>query len=153
MEPTSISAIASSVSATIGMASAVIAAISARNSWRSAQASRDALQDTRVQRTIDNARTELRLLVDVTDAVDELTAALGHAQRDPARVTAARSRLRRTLIVAGYQSELMRVLLSAQLPPTAVDITTLSEELVHNSAKWHDVLRRAGEAEGGISAG
>jgi hypothetical protein len=152
VEPSSVSALAGSVSASIGMVSAVIAAVSAWNSRRSAQASRDALQDTRVQRTVDNARTELRLLVDIADVVEELTTALGHTQRDPSRVTAARARLRRVLIVAGYESGRAQGLLRADRPPSAAETAALDEELVAASARWHAVLQKAADTQRALHA-
>jgi hypothetical protein len=134
---------ASTVSAIVGAVSAAIAALSAYNSNRSARASLHALYDTRVQRTMDNTRTELRLLADIADATAELTTTLArHTHRDPALIVAAQAKLRRAMVVAGYGSERLAALLAAAGPVSAAEAAALDEELLAASARWHRVLEQ-----------
>ena len=143
MQASTISAVAGSVSATVAMISAVVAAISATNSYRSAKASGDALRETRVQRSIDHARTELRLLADISDAAAALVTALAQSAADRRAVEVPRAVLRRSAVVAGYESDRLRALLSATAPLSAADVAALEAEVAAAAAGWRQAIEAA----------
>jgi hypothetical protein len=95
VQASTVSAIAGAVAAGIGALSATVAAISAFNSRKSAQASEAALRETRRQREIDNARTELGLLGALYDDALALARSLAvDRSSDPAAVERTRESLK-----------------------------------------------------------
>jgi hypothetical protein len=134
---------ASTVSAFASTCAAAIGAIAAFSSYRSAKASLAALNDTRAQRQLDNARSQLGLIFDVQETTAALNDALTrHGQRS-AEVTAARSAVRRAAVLAAVDTPIVRTLLEAEQPLSTAECLELQRELTAESARWHEVVERA----------
>jgi hypothetical protein len=135
VQATTVGAIAGSVSAAIGAISATIAAISARNSRKSAQASEAALQETRRQREVDNARAELAVLGSVYDDALALVNALAvDRTSDPVAVERAREAVRRSMMLAGLRTPALERLVESQTPLRTADVKTIRAEITVRSA-------------------
>jgi hypothetical protein len=141
VQASTISAIAGSVSATIGGISATVAAVSAFSSRKSAQASEAALRETRQQREIDNARTELRSIGAVYDDALTLVEALAvDLRRDPAAVERAREAVRRSMLVAGLTTPALLRLAEANAPLSGGEVSAVREEIAAESNRLHRIL-------------
>lgn len=125
---------ASTVSIIIAGASAAIAAFSAWNSNRSAQASLAALKENREQRAADNFRASLADIGDVYDHSMTLVESLDRElTRDPPAVARKREALRRSALVAGVMTPVLQKLLDATAPLPPSEVTRLREELMSTS--------------------
>ena len=141
MQATTISAIAGSVSAAVSGISAAIAAFSAYNSRKSAQASVDALRETRQQRDIDNARTDLHTIGVVYDDAMALVEALdAGAYRNPGAVQRARDALRRSTLVGGLALPALARLAKATEPLSSQEVAAVQQEIAAESDRLHQVL-------------
>ena len=135
MQAETVSAITGAVAAGIGAISATVAAISAFNSRKSAQASEGALRETRKQREIDNARTELSLLGALYDDALGLVQALAvDRARDPAAVERARESLKRSMMIVGLTKPGLTRLVEADAPLSAREVAVIREEIAERSA-------------------
>jgi hypothetical protein len=147
MQASTATAIAASVSAIVGAMSAATAAFAAWNSRRSAQASEAALRETRHQRQIDNARTELGDLGTVYDHAMALIDSLAvELRRDPAAVERKREALRRCLLVAAINTPALGHLVAADRALTEAEVIAVREELLARSSGLHRFLTGADPA-------
>ena len=143
MQASTVSAIASSTSAVIGAIAASISAFSAWNSRKSAQASVVALQETRRQREIDNARVEFNALGRVYDDAMVLADALVREAREPTAVQQARERLRRSMMAIGVPTPVLSKLVEATVPLTSDETEALRGELTARSAELQRISAEA----------
>jgi hypothetical protein len=135
VQASTLSAIAGSTSAGIAAISATIAAIGAFNSRKSAQASETALRETRRQRELDNARTELNALATMYDDVLALVHALAvDRSRNPAAVERARSVVQRSMVVVGVTTPALVRLVAADAPLSSGEIVEVRSQLSARSA-------------------
>jgi hypothetical protein len=130
------------LTAIIGSVSTTVAAVSAWNSWRSARASLAALEETRRQRTIDNARSDLLNIGHIYDEATAFIETLNRSYRsDRAAVERSRESLRRSLMIAGIPLSSAHYLLEANEPLPADRVEEVRSELNAISASFHTRLR------------
>jgi hypothetical protein len=135
---------ASTISTIIAGLSATVAAFSAWNSNRSAQASLAALKETREQRAVDNSRLFLAAVGDVYDHSMTLVESLDRdLTRDPPAVARKREALRRSALVAGVTTPAVQNLLDATAPLPPSEVARLREELMSTSVALRGAERPA----------
>jgi hypothetical protein len=133
------------ISATAGCVSAIIAAVSAWNSMRSAQASVSALRETREQRSRDAAQAEIGLVGAIYDDALALSRALSAARSGPAgAVDAARAKAQRSMLVAGFSTPVLERLVAATSPMSTADIDELRAALTDRIAELRSLLTAVG---------
>jgi hypothetical protein len=125
----------------VSAVSAAIAAFSSWNSLRSAQASRAVVRETRRQREIDNARSELALLGHVWDDTVSFMEALSTQHRsDRTNLENRRAVLRRSIMVAGINRPSLERLAAATDPLTPPETAAVLADLQERSAALHQIM-------------